>query len=280
MLGDKKVQKIGSGSKSLKSITSSHQLTSQESGMESMKSNAPKDRFKAPKAITKPSQFGQPFDPNASNPNILKPKQLPNIFENISDRLLRQSNISRPSSNATSNTSNATSNTSNATSNTSNVSTSRQLLNQEMAVAGSSSKMSKAHSMKSERMPTREGFSLTSSPTTNLPASPHTTIPGYGAYDSVYAKVFSPDGKEITEYDQQKIDSKRKMAQLRKTTTLLQELEDMQGQPAKPSEQNEFDLGLVPIDIYTTNENETADQIVEARGYVLQERLGSGENNG
>ena len=71
----------------------------------------------------------------------------------------------------------------------------------------------------------------------------------------------------------------KKRINLMKKTTVVQELENMQAQASEPSgktgEQN-FELGLVPIDIYTTSDYETAEQIVEARGYVLQERIGSG----
>jgi len=91
----------------------------------------------------------------------------------------------------------------------------------------------------------------------------------------------------------QQSESKQKRIKLIKKTTLVQDLENLNVQQINgtinnltglqqqiTSEQTtniaDYDLGHVPIDIYTTNENETAEQIVEARGYLLQERIGSG----
>lgn len=186
-------------------------------------------------------------------------------------------------------------NTSNV-SNASNVSTPRQLLKEEVAV--DTSKTSKAQSNKSEKAP-NEGYSLTTSPpltkqirlnaaitpdqTPTAKAVTHTTIPQFQVFNTTYTKAF---GETQTPTVQQALDAsnqpdqakgdKKKLSPLKKTTTLLQELENMQGHSTRPTDQNEFELGLVPIDIYTTSDYETAEQIVEARGYVLQERLGSG----
>lgn len=114
-----------------------------------------------------------------------------------------------------------------------------------------------------------DGFSLTTSPqldtggarTPLMPHTPSSQLPNAGLSTAA-----------------QQAESKKRI-NLVKKTTVVQELENMQVQtnepPAKLGEQN-FELGLVPIDIYTTSDYETAEQIVEARGYVLQERIGSG----
>lgn len=41
-------------------------------------------------------------------------------------------------------------------------------------------------------------------------------------------------------------------------------------------QQSSVDLSTLPTDVYQSSETETAEQIVEARGYVLQEKLGAG----
>lgn len=108
-----------------------------------------------------------------------------------------------------------------------------------------------------------DGYSLTTSPQLNTPQ-----------LNGLQLKVVPTPAASVP----QPVDNKKRI-NLMKKTTVVQELENMQAQVSEPSgkqgEQN-FELGLVPIDIYTTSDYETAEQIVEARGYMLQERIGSG----
>jgi len=201
-----------------------------------------------------------------------------------------QFNIARAKIGDFTNSSKAITNIPNAT-NTSNVSISKPLLKDEIAV-DSTNKGSKALTKNDKLQTTAEGYSLTTSPpltkqirlapsitttgsTVTTHTTTHTTIPHLQAYNTMYSRAFGAQKTDQQPLEQPKVD-KKKLSPLKKTTTLLQELENMQGQPSKPADQNEYELGLVPIDIYTTSDYETAEQIVEARGYVLQERLGSG----
>lgn len=61
----------------------------------------------------------------------------------------------------------------------------------------------------------------------------------------------------------------------------IQEIEEQEGQGRSTAQFADeglvsVDLSTLPTDVYQSSDTETAEQIVEARGYVLQEKLGAG----
>lgn len=142
----------------------------------------------------------------------------------------------------------------------------KNYLNEELAADQSTSKVLKSTSNpRDSKMIKPDGFSLTTSPVLG-----------------VNQNIQNLMSNNSNVYDQLKLDNKKRIS-LMKKTTLVQDLENMQAINELSTFKNQqlkneqaFDLGLVPIDIYTTSDFETADQIVEARGYILQERIGSG----
>ena len=176
---------------------------------------------------------------------------------------------------------------------TANQSISKPLLKDELAIEPTSTLTTKGKSTVNRSYNEKQdGYSLTVSP---LPQyqnitqkqilaslnvtqqnNAHSTIPE-GQLSSFNPST-NTNNNIVSPADQKNNNKKR--INLNKKTTLVQELENMQNQAneqvGKQMNEQNFDLGLVPIDIYTTNDFETAEQIVEARGYVLQERIGSG----